>query len=670
MGGPQTRAQVTAEQDIRELEVRLRTGQPQDRLAAAFSIFTIGLRHELHSSERSFAANTLFHALITEVDQETINRLEDHITRLGYKVDRFLEQEFPDSRNYRTVYRLTGPVETFRPEIPHPRSRTRKQPRKEQPKEQPATQPPTSQEPPVEYTPLPRRIDLNLRPNMVLSEPAKSSAQSPIFPPSPGQRAEEFISNLPHATSRSGRESQQRISRDSLIIAVRARMLGRDAGRSEPITPPRFEEHAASYQVNIPIRALGLVIPLPLWNPKMYFTYDNAVREAKQRETLRSVSPPSLPAVPSLSEISERHTADAVEKYLLIALLDTSHNIDERIAAAHTLGRLKVEEAMPLLVSILRNPSEHTATPDLVNAVRMALLHIGTKEAITELRSNPDDYAYAIANDYLVTASSEGPETLRVERNLIAYLGLDSQLKLETKLFIASALSLGGNREGTEFLVGQFRNFALSREERQTVAATVRRIAWNREVEALLVPLTAPNEVVFTRVSAAFALGASRSERGVEALERLLTDSDLEVRLTAADSLAAIHMNTEIDAPQLSQRAINSLERRARQGDVTAVVSLARIGAIGPDTPSMLRQAASHENVMIRTGVAQSLPECVFGGSMPPPVAVDILSSLLTDRNRQVVDEAVSSLQRIADSNIGGRELTSRIITILQTVSR
>lgn len=352
-----------------ELISKLGQAHGKKALEIAEDLFRIAEKLPTNSQERWKIAVAIFTAAITEPSVGFSSQIGAYVDRLGYESERIVERD-PETGAYRTTYNM----------------RTREEPRTKIAKAKPIRKPQRPEEPRQEEKPKVAELEGPPKPPPPVSEPKPTAEQKAellaqaqqkygepkIFSILAEKRLEKYLSKLPQATTEAGRESQRRVGRDALVSAARVRMDMYDLNHPNPKPAARLEDLAPQNQVVIKTPFFN--IPLPIYSPKMYFDYAESKKWATH--PLRNDSLADVP-LPEVVRMSGRNNADAVERYMLIVLLDNPFaSMLDRIAAAENIGRFRVSEALPLLASIVENPAEHNAQPQLVSAAKDALSRI------------------------------------------------------------------------------------------------------------------------------------------------------------------------------------------------------------------------------------------------------------------------------------------------------
>lgn len=641
-----------------ELTARLHQSKGLQALDIVKELFEIAKQYPLRSRERWKIGTEIFMAAINEPDVNMSGRIGKYVNALGYETERVMEKK-PELPSYTATYYMRVPEE--RPAFRSMKPKLAKAPKAKE--AEPKEKPPVAE---LEGPPKPEALAIskNLEPTAGVPAKAEEGKGAPSrayhkpevdLIPSPAKKAERYVSGLPRATSDAGKKSQDRISRQLLIDTAITLIVSDEMNNPPPAKPPILEEIAPKYQATIMIGNFCMSLPVTLYNPKMYVKYADAQKAIS--EPMRHDKGGNI-GIPGAEGISGKYNADMIDRYVLIALLDNaSAPMAERISVAYNMGRLRVVEAIPLLASILQNPSKHGASPELVRTARMALLEIGGSEAEQELKSDPNEYAMALCNRYMASPSKN------LEPKLISFL--EGGRPLEVGVSAAIALAMNERAEGVAFLAKVLSDPAISPYDRREIAIQLRSIAWRKNIEGMLISEAGGDAAA--RTAAAIALGGSISKNSVDALSRLFEDKDIEVRVEAADSLARMSVRTGRGKEDLLAAAAEEmLKKKARKGDMVAAAALAKEGMLAGGGVGALENALHSQSPRLRAQAAEGVAKSIFCGAVAPAKGVELLGELVRDPDQNVSVNAISLLKTVMGSGVGGPVLARRIREILE----
>lgn len=578
------------------LIARLQQTNGQEALKIAEALFKIAKVFPRDSLERGRIAQAIFLSAMYEPELDVARKLEAYVEKLGYEIKKEIVLD-KETGTYNATFSMEPSKEPEQVKVAK-RKRLSKVPKKiELPAAEATAQ--AAQIPEMEGPPKPGPAAKEAE---AQHTPEKKSKPRWV-PPSRLDIAEEYLAKLPGAHSAEGRKSLQGIRSEDLMSAAMA-AINTQQIRFPPPEPPMLEgcgSVSEEHKVKIKIGRIAIPPPIPLYNPRMYYDYFKGQQDLKHP---RRYDIPPL-QFPKLEELSRKTMLDGVDKHLLISLLDTSYaSIEGRLSAVEMLGRFKVAEAVPLLASIMRDPSKHHADRQLATAARIALSQIKTAEAKQELKNSPDNYALAVSTEYMNSPSKER------ELQLISFLS--GGLSVEASASVAVSLALNNKKEGLDFLAGQLKNPSLSSRERRAVALEVRGAAWNKNVEKMLISELGTKGL--GRAMAAVALGGSLTKESIEALSKLLDSASIEERVEAAKSLSDLSFRNSGKGYALAESAANLLIQRARSGDEAAAVALAQAGKLPRDCINALEKALQSKSRYMREEAAKGVSGAVRSG--------------------------------------------------------
>jgi len=360
----------------------------------------------------------------------------------------------------------------------------------------------------------------------------------------------------------------------------------REATRASPLVVGSAVDRLAD--VNLPTRLmliqfLGLVQAEEAVVPMLLAAQDEALSQIAlaNLEMLGDISEAAIDAAWSELDTSARRdacllfgrmTGRASAARLLVALED--HEPDLRNAAAESIGKRRLADALPLLVHRLESAAEDD---DFEREEEMALL----TEALIELArptpdSNPDVTEHAIS---LLTASIENAaETVRLAiATVIGRIGRHQDAQVVEFLL-----------KDPSPLVRRAAVDALARLEPGTAAESLR--------------LALADESPMVRIAAVGALGASGSEEVMDVLRCLADDEDPNVRAAAVRAVG-LRFASSLDADHRSV-VIQLID--AALGD-EAAVALAAVGTLrdmnGPACDQLLRVLDRPESELVQEAV-------------------------------------------------------------------
>ncbi|HUV03847.1 MAG TPA: HEAT repeat domain-containing protein [Armatimonadota bacterium] len=299
-------------------------------------------------------------------------------------------------------------------------------------------------------------------------------------------------------------------------------------------------------------------------------------------------------------------------KQCLLLLKDTEADVRARVAKALSLlGEHQIE----LLVPAMRDSDENVR-----NGAKDALVAIGPKIIPDVQRAAEEPELRGAALDVLVRIGEPSVPAL------IVLLSADDQ-----DLRVAAADSLGkiGSKGATPALLKAADDIPAVRRVAISSLCTIRD---PRSADLLVEVLNHTKDDGEVRARAAHALSVIGGPRAVAALTGALADWDLKVRTSVITGLQT--MNASAVKPVTAVISRGSPEVRRAGAAVLEKID-------SPEAVPALLQLARDGDPAVRASAARGL------GAQTAGVGVDVLISLLADKDGRAADAALDSLVRL-----------------------